>query len=122
MLLLLRILALLGVLALLLQAGRAAFALVRGGVDMFVAKDLHEVRSQRGDLTGMQEAIDLRRVGRRRRAAGIARLSFWVGLLIIPSFTPWALQMRAACAAFWLWPRPRGGVQIRTSFRSSVIK
>ena len=99
------LLAVMGVLAVLARAVRASFSLLRGGVDMFLARDLHEVRAQRGDLTGMQEADALRRIGRQRRAKAAARLSFWIGLLLIPTFTPWPAQLCAAYAILWLVPR-----------------
>jgi hypothetical protein len=116
----LRVLAVFGVLAVLFQAGRAMFSLLRGGVDMFLARDLHEVRAQRGDLTGMQEANALRRTGRQRRAIAAARLSFWIGLLIIPNFTPWPAQMCAAYCVFWLFPRRPRGAGIRAHMRVNV--
>jgi hypothetical protein len=122
MLFLLRFLAVIGVLAVIAHAGRALFSLLRGGVDMFVAKDLHEVRAQRGDLTGMQEAVDLRRMGRQRRGIALVKLVLWIGLLIVPSFTSWALQMRAAYALLWLLPRPRGGIGVRARFHTTVLK
>jgi hypothetical protein len=119
MFLLLRILAVIGVLAVLVRAGSALFSLLRGGIDMFLARDLHEVRAQRGDLTGMEEARALRRTGLQRRTIAAARLSFWIGLLIIPNFTPWPAQMCAAYCVFWLLPRNRaaGGLRTRMSIR-----
>ncbi len=120
MLLLIRLLAVLGVIAVLGRVVRALFSLLRGGVDMFMARDLHETRAQRGDVTGMQEAVSLRRVGRQRRAVAAARLSFWIGLLIVPSFTPWPAQLCAAYCIFWLLPprnRANGAGGIRGSFR-----
>ena len=117
----LRVFAFLGVLAVLVQAGRALFSLLRGGVDVFLARDLHDVRAQRGDLTGMQEADALRQTGRQRRALAAARLSFWIGLLIIPNFTPWPAQMCAAYCAFWFFPRrPKGVGGIRAHMRVNV--
>ena len=117
MLFIVRMLAVLGVLAVIAQAGRALFSLMRGGVDMFLARDLHGVRAQRGDLTGMQEAVELRRAGRNRRAIAALKLSIWVVLLIIPSFTPWATPMRAAYVVFWFLPRQRGGLRARVDVR-----
>jgi hypothetical protein len=72
---------------------------------MFLARDLHDVRAQRGDLTGMEEANALRTSGRRRRTRAIARLSFWVGLLIVPVFTPWPVELCAVYSCLSLLPR-----------------
>jgi hypothetical protein len=120
MLLLVRLLAVIGVLAVLVRAGRALLSLLRGGVDMFLARDLHEVLAQRGDLTGMQEAVTMRRTGRQRRTAAAARLSFWVGLLIVPNFTPWPAQLCAAYTVFWLFPRSKSGNGMRAHMRVKI--
>lgn len=115
------VLAVLGVLAVISRAGRAVLSLLRGGVDAFIARDLHDVRAQRGDLTGMQEAESLRRAGRQRRAIAIARLLFWVGLLFVPGYTPWPAQLRAAYCIFWVIPPRRNrGPTVRTHVRVSV--
>jgi hypothetical protein len=119
MMLLLKAAAVLGVVIILLRAGGALFSLLRGGLDIFLARDLHEVRSQRGDLTGMQEAAALSKAGRTRRALAAARLCAWLVLLIIPGFTPWPTAMRAAYCIFWLFPRP---VRMRIGVRGSSMK
>lgn len=98
-------LAVLGVLAVIAHAGRSLFALLRGGVDVFVARDLHEVRSRQGDLTGMQEADVLRALGRKKRAMGLLQLSFWIALIIVPSFTAYPMQLRALYCVLWILPR-----------------
>ena len=110
--LLLAVLAVVGIAAVLSRAMHALFSLLRGGIDMFVARDLGDVRRQRGDLTGMEEAAALRRSGRQLRARGIARLSLWVGLLIVPVLTAWPLQLCAAYSILWLLPG--GGMPVRT--------
>ncbi|MEO5509518.1 MAG: hypothetical protein ABIS27_02745 [Longimicrobiales bacterium] len=117
MLLLVPVLAIIGVAAVLARAFRALFSLLRGGVDMFVANDLHDVRAQRGDLTGMEEATALRRSGRERRAVAAARISFWIGLLIAPGFTPWPAHLCASYVIFWLLPDRPSAPRIRGSFR-----
>jgi hypothetical protein len=115
------VLAVLGVLAVISRAARAVFSLLRGGVDIFLARDLHDVHAQRGDLTGMQEAQELRRTGRRRRALATARLLFWIGLLIVPGYTEWPSQLRAACCIFWVIPPRRNrGPTVRTQVRVST--
>ena len=111
--LILAVLAVLGIAAVLSRAVRALLSLLRGGIDMFVARDLSDVRRQRGDITGMEEAADLRRSGRQRRARGIARLVLWVGLLIVPTLTVWPLQLCAVYSILWLIPG--GGLPVRTS-------
>lgn len=111
-------LAVLGVLAVISRAGRAVFSMLRGGLDMFVARDLRNTHSQRGDLTGMQEADDLRRAGNKRRAFAIGRFIFWVALLFVPRFTPDPEKLRAAYCIFWILP-PRGnrGPTVTTQIR-----
>ena len=116
--LILAILAVVGITAVLSRATRALFSLLRGGIDMFVARDLGDVRRQRGDLTGMEEADALRRSGRQRRAQAIARLILWVGLLIVPILTAWPLQLCAAYSVLWLLPG--GGIPARASGNIAV--
>ncbi len=120
MLFIVRLLAVLGVLAVLARAVRAALSLLRGGVDMFLARDLHEVRAQRGDLTGMQDAAALRQTGRKRRTIAAAAVSLWVGLLIIPIFTPWPAFLYAAFTIFWLLPRRPAGSGLRASMHIKI--
>src|SRR4051812_31201270 len=117
---LIRFLAVLGVLAVIAHAGRALFALLRGGVDMFVARDLHEVRSQQGDLTGMQEAVALRTLGRKKRAIGLLKLCFWIALIFVPSFTAFPSQLRALYCIFWLLPTRRAKPIVSTDINVKV--
>lgn len=121
MLFLLRMLAVLGVLAVIARAGRALFSLLHGGVDMFLARDLHDVRAQRGDLTGMEEAVSLRRTGRRRRALAGVKLLFYIGLIVVPAYTSWPMHLRAVYNILWLLPRTGAPDGVRARFNVSVL-
>jgi len=99
------LLAALGISAVLLRAGRAAFLLLWRGVDAYMTGETRQVRARRGDITGMADAARAHAVARRRRAGAIARLAFWIALLAVPPFTPWTAALYATYAALWLLPR-----------------
>jgi hypothetical protein len=99
------LLAVAGFAAVALRAGLALFGALRGGVDAFLARDLAEVRARRGDLTGLEEAAGARSVARRRRLLALSIFTMWVGLLVVPSLTPWPLFLYASYSLLWLVPR-----------------
>ena len=97
-----------GVIAILARIARGLFTLLRGGVDMVLARDLADVRAQRGDLTGIEEAAALRRNGRQLRTRALLVIAFWAGLLVVPFLTANATQILAAYSVLWLLPRRAG--------------
>ncbi|CAN5685458.1 hypothetical protein BH23GEM9_BH23GEM9_13950 [soil metagenome] len=99
------LLAISGFIAALLRAFIALLAVLRSGVDSFLARDLASVRGQRGDLTGVADATALRAAARRRRMLAIGIFSFWLGLLVVPVLTPWPTFLYAAYSLLWLVPR-----------------
>lgn len=94
-----------GVLAVVLRLARALFLALRGGVDAFIARDLADNRAQRGDVTGLGDAHMAVQQARRRRLAALGASSIWVGLLIVPTLTPWPRLLYAAYSLLWLLPR-----------------
>jgi hypothetical protein len=94
-----------GVIAVVLRLLRALFASLRGGVDAFLASDVAETRAQRGDLTGLDDARVAAVIARRRRFVALGTASMWVGLLIVPTLTPWPSLLYATYSLLWLLPR-----------------
>jgi hypothetical protein len=105
MMVLLRVLAFFGVLALLAGCFRAALRLLRGGVESYVAGAVATARAGRGDLSGLSAAEQWRKDSRAAKRWYTAHALGWVGLLIVPSLTPWSTEIYAACALLWLRPR-----------------
>lgn len=98
-----------GVLAVLARVLRALLKLLHRGVDTLVAGEVHDLRAQRGDLTGMADAARQKSVARRGRLGALAMLSFWGGLLVVPLLTPWRVELYAIYSLLWLMPRVRLG-------------
>lgn len=101
------VLAFFGVLAVLGRVLRASLNLVHRGVDTVVAGEVHDLRAQRGDLTGMSDAARQRSIARRGRLMAVAMLSFWVGLLVVPLLTRWEVELYAIYSLLWLVSRVR---------------
>lgn len=93
-----------GIAALIWRLAGTSFRLLRRGVDAYLASETADTRAQRGDLTGMQEAVQVKRLARRRRAAALTWLAVWVALLILPASLHWTGWIYAACALLWLLP------------------
>lgn len=100
------LLAIAGVIAVMLRLLRALFAGLRGGVEGFLARDVAETRAQRGDLTGLEDARSAAALARRRRVTALGAASIWVGLLVVPTLTPWPKLLYAAYSLLWILPRP----------------
>jgi hypothetical protein len=94
-----------GVIAVMLRLLRAFFAALRGGVDTFLAHDVADTRAQRGDLTGVDDARGAARLARRRRLLALGTASVWIGLLVVPTLTPWPALLYASYSLLWLIPR-----------------
>jgi hypothetical protein len=90
-----------------LRAAIALLAAFQSGVESFLARDLAEVRSRRGDLTGLSEVDELRALARRRRLVALGSFFMWAGLLIIPPLTSWPQILYAIYSVLWLLPRRR---------------
>jgi hypothetical protein len=101
----LTLLAIVGAAAVLLRAAGAAFRALRGGFAAFMARDLADVRAQRGDLTGFADAAAATGAARRRRMVALGAAAFWVGLLFVPPLTPWPRFLYAVYSLLWLVPR-----------------
>ena len=101
------LLAVLGALAVVRRMLRPILRLLHGGVDGFLAREVAQLRAQRGDLTGMADAERLRSLARRRKLFAAAGLSFWVLLLVTPPLTPWPAALYAVYSILWLVPHAR---------------
>jgi hypothetical protein len=97
-----------GFAAVALRAASALLNALRGGVESFLARDLAAVRARRGDLTGLQEAAELRGMARRHRLLALTAFSMWVALLVVPPLTPWPELLYATYSLLWLAPRRIG--------------
>lgn len=98
----LMILAVIGFAALVWQFAQAGFAVVRRILEAFVAREYATLRAREGDLTGLAEAERRAATARGARWGAIGRLVLWGGLLAAPVFTPWMLEIYAACSLLWL--------------------
>ena len=101
------ILAFAGVSALLLRIGRALFVLLHRSGQAWLAGQAANRRHEHGDLTGLAEAAALARSARTSRRIAAFQLGLWFALLALPPFTPWTLEIYAACAVLWLFVRAR---------------
>jgi hypothetical protein len=101
------LLAVAGFAAAALRAAIALLAAFQSGVEAFLARDLADVRSRRGDLTGLTEVAELRALARRRRLVAMGSFLMWSGLLIIPPLTSWPQVLYAIYSVLWLMPRRR---------------
>jgi hypothetical protein len=97
-----------GFAAVALRAAAALLNALRGGAESFLARDLAEIRARRGDLSGLQEATELRKVARQRRMVALGAFSMWVVLLMVPPLTPWPELLYATYSLLWLAPRRIG--------------
>ena len=109
---LLYILAFAGVSALLLRIGRALFVLLHRTGQAWLAGEAAKRRHQHGDITGLSEAADQERRARSARRLATLSLALWIGLLLVPPFTPWTVEIYAACALLWL---------VRTRLRTGTV-
>lgn len=96
------ILAVLGVAALIWRLVRAGYALVRRGVEAFLARESAALRERQGDITGLVEADAHARSARRSRLRAALTALLWLALLAVPPLTPWSLEIYAACSLVWL--------------------
>ncbi|HUF12110.1 MAG TPA: hypothetical protein VMN78_03330 [Longimicrobiales bacterium] len=114
------ILAAAGISAVLLRLIRALFRLVQRSGEAWIAAEAARARAGRGDLTGLDEALSLEQRTRTARTRSIARTVAWVLVLLVPPFTPWALELYAACSLLWLTRgRVRRGTLVPTENRES---
>ena len=101
---LLTILAAFGIVAVLWRLLRAVLRALQRGTDAFLAREIADVRANRGDLTGVDDA----RVARERLRAGRSRalvfVLLYLVLLIAPSLTAMPMPLYAACNLLWLLP------------------
>jgi hypothetical protein len=105
------ILAAIGATALLTRLGRALLRVALRAAEVTAAKGLVEISMRRGDLTGLAERRVAERSARRGRRRELATGALWALWVVVPLFTPWALEAYAVAAPLWLLPgaplRPR---------------
>lgn len=100
--LLIVLVAALGVLAVLVLLSRAAFRVLSGTVESFVAREVGQTRARHGDVTGVGEAEAVRSAARRRRGRAIAEIVGLAALLIFGALSPWTAPFYAALAVLWI--------------------
>ena len=96
------ILAFAGVSALLVRLARAFFRLVQRSGEAWIAAEAARSRHARGDLTGFDEAAAIETRARRSRRLALAGVLLTLLLLFVPPFTPWTVEIYAACSLLWL--------------------
>jgi hypothetical protein len=100
-----RILAVAGFIAVAWRMLRALVRALTRSADVVAARSHAAVRAQHGDITGLQEADRARGSASRRRYVALGVFSFWAGLLLVPTLTPWPYLLYAGYSLLWLWPR-----------------
>ena len=101
------ILAFAGVSALLVRIAGALFVLLHRSGQAWLAGEAANRRQEHGDLTGLSEAAARERSARSARRRAAMLLVLWLALRVVPPFTPWTLEIYAACALLWLFVRAR---------------
>ncbi len=104
---LLLVLGLIGFSAVLTRGARTVWHLLHGGVEVVVAGEAASARARRGDVTGLQDALDQKDAARRRRRTALGGIALWGGMLLLPPLTPWPTALYAAYSVLWLLPRRR---------------
>lgn len=106
MTLLLALIALPGIAAVLLRWFAAVVQAARFSAERFVASQIAGQRAQRGDISGMTEAENIRRRSRNEQLAGIGRVLLWSAALALPVFLPGTFVIYALFGLLWLTARP----------------
>lgn len=96
------ILAFAGVSALLVRLARSLFRLVMRSGEAWIAAEAARSRESRGDLTGFGEMAQMEARARRSRRLAVAAVVVCLLFLLVPPFTPWTLEIYAACSLLWL--------------------
>lgn len=99
---LLILLSILGVLAVALRLARALLRAIGRSAEGVAAGQAVGARAQRGDLTGMAEATEWRRLAVRRRWRALTTSGLWAALLVVPAYTAWTRLIYAAYALLWV--------------------
>jgi hypothetical protein len=100
------LLAIPGVLAVLLRLGIAVLGATKHTIEWFVARQITAQRAERGDLSGLAEAMKIRAAAaRQQRRYGLHVLT-WSVLLALPVFVPAAVIVYPFYSLFWLLPNP----------------
>ena len=80
----------------------ATLRLLYRGADTLIAGEIVGTRANRGDLTGMQEAAELRASSGRTRRRAAAFVLLWLVLLIAPPLTAAPELLYALYSPLWL--------------------
>lgn len=110
--LLIAFLAVLGVIAITLRLIGSLLGFGLTAVEASASRTLAEASARRGDLTGMMERREAAVALRRRRLRAVARLSLWLGLLIVPPVLGVGRIVYAVASVLWLMRLPRVRVQV----------
>ncbi|HUP88385.1 MAG TPA: hypothetical protein VM100_03505 [Longimicrobiales bacterium] len=105
MTLLLALIALPGIAAILLRWSAAVFKAARYSAERFVASQIADQRAQRGDISGMTEAENIRRRSRNEQLAGVGRVLFWTAAIAVPIFLPGTFVIYALFGFLWFLPK-----------------
>ena len=96
------VLGLLGFAAVAWRLWWATLALLYRGADTLIAGEIVGSRATRGDITGMQEAADLRAASGRTRRRTAAFALLWLVLLVVPPLTAASELLYALYSPLWL--------------------
>jgi hypothetical protein len=104
MTILLILLAIPGVLAVLLRLGIALLGAAKHSVEWFVARQITKQRAERGDLSGLSEAMKIREAAAREQRRYFLHAAVWTVLLALPLLIPAAVIVYPLYSVFWLLP------------------
>lgn len=92
----------LGVLAVLVLMARAAFRVLSGTVESFIAREIGQTRARHGDVTGVGEAEAARSAASRRRFRAVGEVVGLAALLVVGALTPWTARFYAVLSVLWI--------------------
>lgn len=100
------LLAIIGVLAVLLRLALSLIGATKHSIERYVARQIKDQRAERGDLSGLAEAENVRAAAARKQTRWIVESLGWAMLLALPMLSPIALFLYPFYAVFWLLPNP----------------
>ena len=113
MTLLFAVIAIPGIAAVLLRWSSAALVVARYSLERFVAGQIADSRAQRGDISGMSEADNIRRKSRAAQRRALGLLLLWSAALVVPIVLPGTFIIYILYGLLWLLPRPKTGTVVQ---------
>lgn len=98
---LLALIALPGIAAVLIRWSRSVFVTARHTIEWFVAGQIADQRAQRGDISGMSEAVTIRTRSRGALLSGVLRVLLYSAAIVIPMFLPGTFLIYTLYGFLW---------------------